>query len=92
MTNAHLGTDGLGGASILSGALLLFGLVGRVGTGRPLGSGLGGGGAFDVGRLGRVGTPLGFDGGSGTLSRSMGGGSGVCTVLEVMSVMIPKAS
>ena len=60
-------------------------------TGRPLGSGLAG--VLDVGRLGLLGTPLGFDGGgSGTLSWSMGGGSGVCIVLAVMSVMIPKAS
>lgn len=94
---AYLGTEGLRGTSILSGGLLLLEvaallLVGRLGVvGRGLGSGLPG--ALVVGRLGLLGAPLGFDGGgSGMLSWSMGGGSGVCTVLAVMSVMIPKAS
>ena len=88
---AYLGTDGLVGASILSGGLLLLLLLGRLAmVGRPLGSGLAG--ALVVGRMGLLG-PLGFGGGgSGMLSWSMGGGSGVCIVLAVMSVMIPKAS
>ena len=62
----YLGTDGLGGVSIV---LLEAVGVGRLGTlGRPLvGSGFGG--ALLVGRFGLLGTPLGLGGGgSGTLS------------------------
>jgi len=58
----YLGTDGLGGASLLE----LPGRVGMFGLPGVLNSGLTG--AFAVGRLGRLGTPLGFGGGGSIMS------------------------